>query len=181
MDRTSFVVGDRREGKEGLDKQVEPAPHSAGCQRGQTRMSRGEGKLMRGSASGGFPLMSLAKQYRRLYFWLFHKCWRRREGDSCYFSCLVKGDAAGSIGPPLPWPIVLQLRFNCNVCYKGWGHGFGARWVQLKSNRVLMILLNFRPRVYTICVFIVILFPLTNHGCLNFFFRNFVRFSKWIL
>ena len=48
----------RREGKEGLDKQVEPAPHSAGCQRGQTRMSRGEGKLMRGSASGGFPLMS---------------------------------------------------------------------------------------------------------------------------
>lgn len=148
MDRTSFDVGDRREGKEGLDKQVEPAPHSAGCQRGQTRMSRGEGKLMRGSASGGFPVMSLAKQYRRLYFWLFHK-WRA-ERDSCYFSFREEGDAAGYIGPPLPRPIVLQLRFNCNVCYKEWGHGFGTRWVQLKSNRVLMILLNFRPRVYAI-------------------------------
>lgn len=58
MDGWNVFFRRRREGKEGLDKQVEPAPHSAGCQRGQTRMSRGEGKLMRGSASGGFPLMS---------------------------------------------------------------------------------------------------------------------------
>lgn len=46
--------------------------------------------------------------------------------DSCYFSWCKGRDAAGSIGSPTP-PIVLQLRFNCNVCYKEWGHWFGAR------------------------------------------------------
>lgn len=112
---TSFDVRrSEREGRKAWINKVEPAPHSAGCQRGQTRrMPRGEGKLMRGSASGGFPLMSLAKQYRRLYFWLFHKGGRGWRGGSCYFSSRLVPSA----------PIVLQLRFNCNVCYKGRGFG----------------------------------------------------------
>lgn len=65
-------------------------------------------KLTRASARSGFPLMSLAKQYRRLYFWLFQSgfvLFLRRGGNR---------SAASSIGAT-SLAIVLQLRFNCKA------------------------------------------------------------------
>ena len=126
------------------------------------------GKLTRASARAGFfPLMSLAKQYRRLYFWLFQPF-----RGSCYFcdqgaaggGGRGEGEGAGDRPPTASsigstcLAIVLQLPFNCNVRDKGWPIAvFVAAAIKKWPSTRVMILLNFpfTQFVFRVSVFVI--------------------------